>query len=93
MEKKRIYIVAKTYPAISKQYVELVCTAGIQEDGSWIRLYPVPFRKLDIEQKYPKYTWIELEAERNTDDVRPESYRPNLKTILYGHGFEKSGLG
>jgi len=80
-EKKRIYIVVKTYPTISKEYSELVCTAGVLEDGSWIRLYPVPFRKLDIDQKYPKYTWIEIEATRNTKDFRPETYRPNLSTI------------
>lgn len=80
-EKKRVYIVVKTYPTISKEYSELVCTAGLLEDGSWIRLYPVPFRKLEFDQKYPKYTWIELEAERNTKDFRPETFRPNLQTI------------
>ena len=80
-EKKRIYIVVKTYPTISKEYSELVCTAGILEDGSWIRLYPVPFRKLDFDQKYPKYTWIEVEAVRNAADFRPETYRPDLATL------------
>lgn len=80
-EKKRIYIVVKTYPTISKEYSELVCTAGILEDGSWIRLYPVPFRKLDFDKKYPKYTWIETEVVRNTKDFRPETYRPNLSTL------------
>lgn len=80
-EKKRVYILVKTYPTISKEYSELVCTAGLLEDGSWIRLYPVPFRKLEIDQKYPKYTWIELEADRNTKDFRVETYRPKLDTI------------
>lgn len=80
--KKRIYIVVKTYPTISKEYSELVCTAGILEDGSWIRLYPVPFRKLEIDQEYPKYTWIEIDAVRNTTDFRPETYRPDLSTIV-----------
>ncbi len=79
--KKRIYIVVKTYPTISKEYSELVCTAGILEDGSWIRLYPVPFRKLDMENKYPKYSWIEVEVIRNSKDFRPETYRPNLSTL------------
>jgi hypothetical protein len=88
-DKKRIYIVVKTYPTISKEYSELVCTAGILEDGSWIRLYPVPFRKLDIDQKYPKYTWIEIEVERNTKDFRPETYRPNLSTISVEAGSVK----
>jgi hypothetical protein len=82
-EKKRIYIVVKTYPTISDKYAELVCTAGILEDGSWIRLYPIPFRKLDIEQKYPKYTWINIEVKRNLDDFRKETYRPcDLNTIV-----------
>jgi hypothetical protein len=82
VEKKRVYIVVKTYPNISKKYAELVCTAGVLEDGSWIRLYPVPFRKLDIEQRYKKYSWIELDVERNTSDFRVETYRPlRLDTI------------
>ena len=80
-ERKRIYITVKTYPTISKEYSELVCTAGILEDGSWIRLYPVPFRKLDFDQKYRKYTWIEVDATRNLNDFRPETYRPNLETL------------
>ena len=83
MERKRVYIVVKTYPTISNKYAELVCTAGVLEDGSWIRLYPMPFRKLDLDQKYKKYVWIELDIERNTNDFRPETYRPlNYDTIV-----------
>jgi hypothetical protein len=85
MERKRIYITVKTYPTLSEKYDELVCTAGICEDGSWIRLYPLPFRKLEHEQKYKKWQWIEADVERRTQDIRPESYRvlnlDNLKTI------------
>ena len=84
-EKKRVYILVKTYPTISKEYSELVCTAGILEDGSWIRLYPVPFRKLHIDQQYPKYVWTELEATRNTADPRLETFRPRLDSIKPGH--------
>jgi len=86
MERKRVYITAKTYPTLSEKYDELVCTAGICEDGSWIRLYPLPFRKLEHEQKYKKWQWIEVDVERRTQDIRPESYRvlnlENLKIIL-----------
>ena len=46
IEKKRIYIIVKTYPTISDKYSELVCTAGVLEDVSWIRLYPIPFRNI-----------------------------------------------
>jgi len=80
-EHKRIFIVVKTYPTISKEYAELVCTAGVLEDGSWIRLYPVPFRRLDFDQKYPKYSWIDIDVVRNLSDFRPETYRPDLSTI------------
>lgn len=81
-EKKRVYITVKTYPTISEKYSELVCTAGLLEDGSWIRLYPVPFRLLRDDQKYPKYTWVEVEVEKNTTDIRCESYRPDWSTII-----------
>jgi hypothetical protein len=82
MEKKRVYILVKTYPTISEKYSELVCTAGVLEDGSWIRLYPMPFRLLNDDQKYPKHTWIEVDAERNPSDFRPESYRPDITTMV-----------
>ena len=81
-EKKRVYILVKTYPTISKKYSELVCTAGILEDGSWIRLYPINFRLLNDEQKYPKYTWVEVDVQRNTSDFRPESYCPDVSTMI-----------
>ena len=82
MKKKRVFILVKTYPTISEKYSELVCTAGVLDDGSWIRLYPMPFRLLNDEQKYPKYSWVEMEAERNFSDFRPESYRPNTNTLV-----------
>lgn len=72
----KILITVKTYPAISKKYDELVCTAGFREDGTWIRLYPVQFRKKSYAEQYKKYQWIELDIVKNTSDFRPESYRP-----------------
>ena len=76
MAKTKVLITVKTYPAISKKYEELVCTAGFLEDGSWIRIYPMQFRKKAYNQQYSKYEWIELDLVKNTDDIRPESYRP-----------------
>ncbi len=75
-ERKRICIAVKTYPSISTKYIETVCTAGVTEDGEWIRLYPVKFRMLKDDKKYKKFSWIELDVERNTSDFRPESHRP-----------------
>jgi hypothetical protein len=82
MTRKRIFITVKTYPTISQKYAELVCTAGILEDGSWVRIYPLPFRRLDFNKRFSKYTWIEIDVERNTNDFRPETYRiVNLDTL------------
>lgn len=76
MAKEKVLVLVKTYPCLSQKYDELVCTAGIKEDGSWIRIFPVPFRKLDPYSQYDKYDWIEVDLEKNTKDFRPESYRP-----------------
>ncbi|RMF51467.1 MAG: hypothetical protein D6746_17570 [Bacteroidetes bacterium] len=73
----RVLVTVKAYPMPSRTYDELVCTAGVLEDGSWIRIYPVPFRFL----KFRKYQWIELNLIRNTKDFRPESYRPASPTL------------
>tara|TARA_R110002126_G_scaffold168686_3_gene317161 strand:+ start:603 stop:1430 length:828 start_codon:yes stop_codon:yes gene_type:complete len=76
MAKTRVLIAAKTYPTISGKYDELVCTAGFLEDGSWIRIYPIPFRKKSYNEQYSKYDWIEIDLVKNKSDFRPESYRP-----------------
>ncbi len=76
MAKERVLIAVKTYPVISKKYFELACTAGFRQDGSWVRIYPIPFRRLDIESQFKKYQWIELELSKNPKDPRPESYYP-----------------
>lgn len=74
--KKKVFITVKTYPNISTKYKELVCTAGIAEDGSWIRIYPIRFRKLSYSQQFKKYQWVELDLKRNEEDARPETFRP-----------------
>ncbi len=76
MNKERILVAVKTYPTLSAKHIELTCIAGFKEDGSWIRLYPTPFRFLDFDQRFKKYQWIELEIEKNSKDSRPESFRP-----------------
>ena len=85
MAKERVLITVKTYPTLSKKYIELVCTAGFREDGSWIRIYPSPFRFLEGDQKYKKYQWIELDLMKNRADPRPESFTPtNIDDIVVG---------
>lgn len=81
MARKKVLITVTTYPLPSRSYDELVCTAGVLEDGNWIRIYPVPLSfLLDLKGSEKlnnvKYTWIELELIKRTDDFRPESFSP-----------------
>src|ERR1700754_4650980 len=81
MPRQKILITVTTYPLPSRSYDELVCTAGILEDGTWIRIFPIPLSFLfDLKNsgkvKSVKYTWIELELIKRTDDFRPESHSP-----------------
>ena len=76
MTREKLLITVKTYPTLSKKYGETVCTAGIRPDGSWLRLYPVPFRRLDEKEQYRKFDWIECDVIKHKGDPRPESFRP-----------------
>jgi len=80
-EKLKVLITVKTYPLPSESYLELVCTAGVREDGRFIRLYPIDYRYQPYYKWYKKYQWIEVYAEKNTKDPRPETYRPDMTTL------------
>ncbi|MCT7950124.1 hypothetical protein NG798_10035 [Ancylothrix sp. C2] len=80
MERKKVLIATKTYPSISQKYRETVCTAGIllndnEQPVEWIRIYPIRFRYLDFDQRYPRWSIISANIEKNDQDSRPESYR------------------
>lgn len=77
----KILITVTTYPLPSRSYDELVCTAGVLENGQWIRIYPVPLKFLkglrkDGKIETFKYHWIELDLTKRADDFRPESHSP-----------------
>ncbi len=76
MHREKVLITVKTYPTLSKKHVELVCTAGLREDGSWIRLYPIPFRLMDMDKRFTKWNWVEMPVVKRTKDHRTESYSP-----------------
>ena len=76
MNRERVLITVKTYPTLSRKYGETVCTAGVRGDGTWIRIYPVPFRRLDEKEQYRKFDWLECRLIRNPSDPRPETFRP-----------------
>src|SRR3989442_131505 len=74
MEKQRVLITIKTYPTLSRKYGETVCTAGVREDGTWVRIYPVPFRRLNEDHRYKKFDWLEARLGRNTSDTWRETF-------------------
>ena len=76
MAAQRVLITVKTYPTLSRKYGETVCTAGVREDGSWMRIYPVPFRRLDENEQYRKFDWLKTDFIRGRSDPRPETHHP-----------------
>src|SRR5579885_3656141 len=80
--RERILIAVKTYPTLSRKYGETVCTAGVREDGSWVRIYPVPFRRLEEGEQYRKFDWVECDLRKSRSDPRPEIRHPaDLKQL------------
>lgn len=86
MKRERVLITVKTYPTLSKKYGETVCTAGVREDGSWVRLYPVPFRRLEEAEQYKKFDWVECDVVKARNDPRPESHNPTDLNQLHEVG-------
>lgn len=74
--KQDILVLVKTYPEISTQYTETVCTAGIlKSTRALVRLYPIRFRYLEGESQFRKYQWIRARLSVPERDSRPESRR------------------
>jgi hypothetical protein len=92
MPRKKVLLTVTTYPLPSRSYDELVCTAGVLENGEWIRIYPMPLSFLKGLKKegkiaQTKYTWVELDLKERKDDFRPESYSPQdygFKDLVIG---------
>ncbi|WP_375385068.1 hypothetical protein [uncultured Microbacterium sp.] len=77
-------ITVKASPQPSARYGDTVCVAGIRVDGGraeWIRLYPLAFRWMGVEQQFKKFDLIDVEVRREIKDSRPESYRPDIDSI------------
>ncbi|RDJ10083.1 hypothetical protein B5K05_13185 [Rhizobium phaseoli] len=79
-----ILILCKTYPSPSGKYAETTCVAGVDEKGSLIRLFPVPFRLIAEEQQFKKWQWIKAKVEKAKKDHRPESFTIKTDTIEGG---------
>lgn len=82
IETKKVLITVKAPPNPSKKYQETNCCAGIDLDtGKLIRLYPIPFRLLDYNKQFPKYSIITVKCQRPLRDKRVESYKVDQDSI------------
>lgn len=78
---RRVLIFGKTYPELSEKYIETVCTGGVLEDGTPVRLYPIFLRYLKKGQNFKKYQWIKATLYKDGIDPRPESHKVQLASI------------
>ncbi len=83
----RVLITVKTYPAPSARYGETVCIAGVrlggEDDPSFIRLYPIPFRMLEASDQFKKYQIVDVPVTpRGMKDPRPESFQPDTDRFV-----------
>lgn len=79
--RERALVLVKAFPQPSQKYEETVCCAGIDLSGNFLRIYPVRYRRLRSDQQFSRWDVIEFEAERPTDDWRPESRHVSEDTI------------
>ena len=79
-QQKRMLVTIKTYPTPASKGAEVSCTAGITDDGKWIRLFPIPFRFMGGSQQFKKYQWIEVAA-RKSSDPRKESFEVDIDSL------------
>ena len=85
-ETVRLLILVKAAPVIVSNTEEAVCVGAMTLDGTsqWVRLFPIPFRDLDDDQRFAKYQEISLQIIPARGDPRPESRTPIQGTIRPG---------
>jgi len=82
IQKDKCLILIKANPHLSSKYFETVCCAGIGQDGNWRRQYPISFRILEDAQKFKRWSWIEYEFIKPSDDDRKESQKVQDNSIV-----------
>jgi hypothetical protein len=79
-------IIVKAAPRVGQTHGELVCCAGIDPKGYWVRLYPVAFRTLADAQKFMRWDIIEYDWRLPKGDERTESRRVEHRSLaIVGH--------
>jgi hypothetical protein len=74
-------VLVKASPQVGRRHGETVCCAGINDNGEWLRLYPVSFRTLDQASQFRRWDRIRFRWKKPQDDPRPESLRVDHQSI------------
>ena len=83
----QVLVLVKTMPQLSAKYNDTVCVAGLALDPlRWVRLSPVPFRYLALENQFTKYALIEVKVRLSDGDPRFESLKIDASSI---HAFKE----
>ena len=64
-------LIGPTYPVPAKKGVEVSCAAAITDTGEWLA-FPVPYRRLNADQQFSKYQWIEVDVTKASDPDRKD---------------------
>ena len=94
-QQMKVMILVKAAPVLTARFEENMCVAGmtLDENPSWVRFHPVPFRDLAADSKFHKYQEVTLDAIRSPQDRRPESWKPIPHTIQTGEILEAGHTG
>lgn len=76
-----VVVLVKALPHRSSRYFETVCCAGVGLDRKWRRQYPVPYRILQDDQRFARWSWIKYSYVPPSDDRRKESQKAIPESI------------
>ena len=77
------FIIVKAAPRPSQAHGVTVCSAAIDRNGNWVRLYPISFAHLKPEQRFRRWDRISYRSRRprTMSDGRQESRRVDAESI------------
>lgn len=81
VSRSRVTILVKASPQPSKTHSETVCCAGLEADGTWRRLFPIRFRRLEGEKAFRRWDIVEFDYRKPKDDLRNESCRVHEESL------------
>src|SRR5680860_339772 len=71
MPRRKVLLTVVTYPLPSRSHDELMCTAGVLENGEWIRIYQLEIEETDREWKN-EWKEIRKQGDLFSQDKNPE---------------------